>query len=146
VDKAQVHVQVQNGSGVGGRASAITSALVNDGFSLASDGGNASSASATKVYYPSTRADSAATVANALALPNSALVESSAYSEVTVVLGTDWTSGTTFGGGSSSSGSGSGTPHSAPPTTAASAPADSSLSNAATTGGCVTVNPVYIVN
>lgn len=146
VDKAQVHVQVQNGSGVGGRASAITNALVNDGFSLASDGGNASSASATKVYYPSTRADSAATVANALALPNSALVESSAYSEVTVVLGTDWTSGTTFGGGSGSSGSGSGTPHSAPPTTAASAPADSSLSNAATTGGCVTVNPVYIVN
>ena len=152
VDKAQVHVQVFNASGASGRASTIKDALVNDGFSLASVGGNATSATTTKVYYPSTRSDSAATVANALGLPTSALVESNSYSEVTVVLGADWTSGTTFGGGSGSSsgsgsGSGSGTPaSSAPPTTAASAPAVSSLSNASTTGGCVTVNPYYIVH
>jgi hypothetical protein len=147
VDKAAVHVQVFNGSGVSGRAASIRDALQNDGFSLASFGGNASPATTTKIYYPSTRSDSAATVANALGLPSSALVESNSYSQVTLVLGDDWTSGTKFGGGSGSGSSGSGGPaSSAPPTTAASAPAVSSLSNAATTGGCVPVNPVYIVH
>lgn len=146
VNKAAVHVQVLNGSGVSGRAGTVKDALVNDGFSLASVGGNSSSAATTKIYYPSTRSDSAATVAYALGLPSSAMVESSAYSEVTLVLGADWTSGTTFGGGSASgTSSGSGTTTSAPPTAAASAPAVSSLSNAATTGGCVPVNPSYIV-
>ena len=147
VDKAAVHVQVFNGSGVSGRASTIKDALVNDGFSLASVGGNASSAATTKIYYPSTRSDSAATVANALGLPTSVLVESNSYSGVTLVLGADWTSGTSFGGGSASgsSGSGSGKPATSAPPTAASAPAVSSLTNASTTGGCVPVNPVYIV-
>jgi LCP family protein required for cell wall assembly len=146
VNKAAVHVQVLNGSGVSGRATTVKDALVNDGFSLASVGGNASSAATTKIYYPSTRSDSAATVAYSLGLPSSAMVESSAYSQVTLVLGADWTSGTTFGGGSASgTSSGSGTSASTPPTTAASAPAVSSLSNAATTGGCVPVNPPYIV-
>ncbi len=148
VDKATVHVQVFNGTTVSGRAASIKEALVNDGFSDASFGGNASSAATTKIYYPSTRSDSAATVANALGLPTSALVESNSYSQVTLVIGADWTSGTTFGGGSGSGSSGSGGAGttSAPPTTAASAPAVSSLSNAATTGGCVPVNPVYIVH
>ncbi len=140
VDKAQVHVQVLNGSGVSGRASAVKDGLVADGFNLASVGGNAASTSTTKVYYPSNRADSAATVANALGMPASALVESTAYAEVTVVIGKDWTTGTTLNG-TSAGGANAG----AAPTTAASAPAVSSLSNAATTGSCVTVNPTYIV-
>ena len=145
VDKGQVHVQVFNASGVSGRAVTIKDALVNDGFSLASVGGNATSAVTTKIYYPSTRADSAATVANALGLPTSALVESNSYSGVTVVLGADWTSGTMYGGSGSAGSAAGKSVTSAPPTTAASAPAVSSLSNAATTGGCVTVNPPYIV-
>jgi hypothetical protein len=76
-------------------------------------------------------------VANVLGLPTTAMVQSNTYSQVTVVIGADWKTGTTFGaaGGSTSASS----------TTAASAPAVSSLSNAATTGGCVQVNPVYIV-
>ena len=149
VDKGQVHVQVLNASSVPGRAGTVKDGLVNDGFSFASVGGNATSAVTTKVYYPSNRADSAATVANALGLPTSALVESASYSQVTVVLGADWTSGTTFGGGSASgaSASGSGTSTtSALPTAAASAPAVSALTNASTTGGCVPVNPPYIVH
>ncbi|MBS2962181.1 LCP family protein [Actinocrinis puniceicyclus] len=143
VNKAAVRVQVLNGSGVAGRAGAIRDALSGQGFSLATVGGNAAAASATKVYYPSNRADSAAAVASALGLPNSALKESGAYSEVAVVLGTDWTSGTTFGGaGASGSGSGAG----ATPTAAASAPAVSSLSNAGDTGNtCIPVNPFYVV-
>ncbi|MGH3417760.1 MAG: hypothetical protein ACRDSS_14915, partial [Actinocrinis sp.] len=74
------------------------------------------------------------TVANALALPASALVQSSAYAEVTVVIGSDWPSGTAFGGASAG-----GTKAGATPTNAASAPSVASLSNAASTGTCVPV-------
>lgn len=138
VNDAAVHVQVFNGSGVSGRASTIKDALVNDGFSLATVAGNHAAASTTKIYYPSTRSDSAAAVQRALGVPSSAMTESNAYSEVTVVLGSDWTSGTTFGGTAAAG--------AAAPTTAASAPAVSSLSNAADSGNtCVPVNPYYIV-
>jgi hypothetical protein len=138
VNKAAVHVQVLNGSNVSGRAGTIRDALVNDGFSLASVGGNATAASATKVYYPANRSDSAAAVVAALGLPSSALTQSSTFAQVTLVLGTDWTSGNTFGGAGGTAG--------AAPSTAASAPAVSSLSNAADTGNtCITVNPHYIV-
>ena len=141
VNKAAVHVQVYNGSNTAGRAGDIRSALVNDGFSLATVAGNANPAATTKIYFPSTRSDSAAAVANALGLPGSAMTESNTYSEVTVVLGSDWTSGTTFGGGSAGSASGG-----SASAAAASAPPVSSLSNAADTGStCIPVNPFYIV-
>ena len=141
VDKAQVHVTVLNGSGASGRASSIKDALTGGGFSLASVGGNATLTSTTKIYYPSTRSDSAAAVASALGVPSSALKVSNAYSQVTVVIGSDWTSGSTFGGASagtsgSSAGAASG---------AATAPDDSSLLNASSTGGCVQVAPGDIV-
>jgi hypothetical protein len=141
VDKAAVHVTVLNGSGTTGRASAVRSALVGDGFPLATVGGNAGSAPTTKIYYPSTRSDSAATVASALGLPASALTESSSYSQVTLVIGSDWTSGATFGGGNSAAAGSS----AAPPAPAATAPADSSLLNASSVGGCVQVAPNDIV-
>ncbi len=142
VNKAAVHLQVFNGSGASGRASTVRDALVNDGFSLTTVAGNASAAKNTKIYYPSTRADSAATVAYTLGLPSSALVESNAYSQVTLVIGADWTSGTTFGAAAGPA-SGTGGSANTTPTAAASAPAVSSLLNAATTGGCVSVNPHY---
>jgi LCP family protein required for cell wall assembly len=142
VNKAEVHVSVLNGSGASGRATTIKDALVGGGFSLATVGGNATSTAATKIYYPSTRSDSAATVAAALGLPSSALSESNAYSQVTLVIGTDWTSGTTYGG---SSGTSAGGASSTAPTTAATAPDDSSLLNASSTGGCVQVAPGDIV-
>jgi len=138
VNDAAVRVQVLNGSGVSGRATTIKDALVNGGFSQATVGGNATAATATKIYYPSTKSDSAAAVQKALGLPSSALKESNAYSEVTVVLGSDWTSGTTFGGAATTGG--------AAPTTAASAPAVSSLSNASDSGNtCIPVNPFNVV-
>lgn len=141
VNDAAVRVQVFNGSGVSGRAGTIKDALVNDGFSQATVGGNHAATATTKIYYPSTRSDSAAAVQKALGVPASAMTLSNAYSEVTVVLGSDWTSGNTFGGASAAGGGAAATT-----TTAATAPAVSSLSNAADTGNtCIPVNPFYIV-
>jgi LCP family protein required for cell wall assembly len=132
---SQVHAQVLNATGVSGRASAVAQGLESGGFSSSNiSTGNASTTSKTVVYYPSNRAESAAAVAGALGIPSSQVEESSNYSEVTVVIGTDWTSGTTY---SSSSGSSS----SASPSTtaAATAPDSSSQLNASTTGQCVQV-------
>jgi LCP family protein required for cell wall assembly len=137
VNKAAVHVTVLNGTKVNGRAGTIRDALVSDGYSSSLlSTSTAASTAKTIVYYPSSKADSAATVANSLGMTTAMLKESNAYSQVTVVIGADWASGGTFGG---SSGAG------AKATTAASAPSVSSLSNAATTGTCVPVNPHYIV-
>ncbi|MBR7832010.1 LCP family protein [Actinospica durhamensis] len=136
---SEVHAQILNGTGVSGRASDLTQALVSAGFSSGDlSTGNASSTAKTVVYYPSGRADSAAAVADALGIPSSQVVESSSYSEVTVVVGTDWTSGTTYPASASGASSAA--------TTAASAPSESSALNAATTGQCVQVAPDDIVN
>jgi LCP family protein required for cell wall assembly len=139
VNKAAVHVEVKNGTSVNGRAGDIRTALASGGFSSSLISTTTALATAkTVVYYPSTKADSAATVANTLGLPTSAMKESGTVSQVTVVIGADWTSGNSFGAaGSTSTG--------ATATAAASAPSVSSLSNASTTGTCVTVNPYYIV-
>ena len=77
----------------------IKAALVTDGFALATVGGNMTKTTATKIYYPSTRADSAAAVAKALAVPTANLTLSNTYTEVTVVVGTDWTTGNTYPAG-----------------------------------------------
>jgi len=120
---SEVHAQILNGTGVSGRASTVSQALVSGGFSSANlSTGDANSTSKTMVYYPSGRSDSAAAVADALGIPSSQVQESSSYSEVTVVVGSDWTSGTTYTSTSSSSGS-TGT---STATTAATAPSESS--------------------
>ena len=138
---SQVHAQILNGTGVSGRASTVSQALVSGGFSSSNIGtGNASTTSKTIVYYPANRADSAAAVAGALGIPSSQVQESSNYSEVTVVIGTDWTSGTTYSSTSSSASP------STSATSAATAPSSSSQLNAATTGQCVQVASNDIVN
>ena len=140
---SEVHAQVLNGTGVSGRASTVAQALVSSGFTSADIAtGNASTTSKTVVYYPSGRSDSASAVANALGIPSSQVEESSNYSEVTVVVGTDWTSGTTY---SSTSSSSSASP-STSGTTAATAPSSSSQLNASTTGQCVQVASGDIVS
>lgn len=130
---SQVHAQILNATGVSGRASAIAQALESGGFSSSNlTTGNKSTTSKTMVYYPSGRSDSAAAVAGALGIPTSQVQESSNYSTVTVVIGTDWTSGTTYASTSSSSSA-------SPSSSAASAPDSSSALNASTTGQCVQV-------
>jgi LCP family protein required for cell wall assembly len=138
---SEVHAQVLNGTGVAGRASAVEQGLESGGFSESNlSTGNADTTAQTVVYYPSDRAQSAAAVAGALGIPSSQVQESSNYSEVTVVIGTDWTSGTTYSSTSSSSGASPST------SAAASAPSSSSELNAATTGECVQVASGDILN
>jgi LCP family protein required for cell wall assembly len=137
VDIAAVHAAIENGSGIGGRASTVHDALVSDGFSSSGlTTGNASQpASTTVVYYPSGRAESAAAVAGALEIPSSAVHESTSYSEVTVVIGKDWASGSVYSGSGGSSSSGT----SGAPTTVASAPPDSSEATNAAQADCMQI-------
>lgn len=138
---SQVHAQILNTTGVTGRASALAQALASDGFSSSNlSTGNASATSKTVVYYPSGRSDSAAAVASALGIPSAQVRQSGAYSEVTVLVGADWTSGTSYPATATASGSAS-----AGATGAASAPSSSSQLNASTTGQCVQVAPNDIV-
>jgi LCP family protein required for cell wall assembly len=137
VDKSSVSVQVLNANGVGGRAAAIVNALQSDGFTKAQSGGDASAAQTTEVYYPSGDQAQAQAVAASLRLTTAQVQESSNYQQVTVVLGKDFESGTTYsapaasGGSSGSSGSGG----------TASAPADSHVSNATDSAGeCIPVH------
>ena len=132
---SQVHAQILNTTNVSGRASALAQALAADGFSSGNlSTGNTSATSKTVVYYPSGRSDSAAAVASALGIPSAQVQQSGAYSQVTVVVGSDWTSGTTYPATASSSGKAS-----AGASSAASAPSSSSELNASTTGQCVQV-------
>ncbi len=136
VNKAAVHVMVSNGSGVSGRAAAVKSGLESEGFTGADiSTGNAAASAKTAVYYPSTRADSAAAVAGALGIPASAMHESAGYSQVTVIIGTDWSSGAAYGAGGSG-----GTGARAPSTAVASSPPSSSLlTNGADSKACMYV-------
>ena len=141
---SEVHAQVLNATGVSGRASTVAQALVSGGFSASNiSTGNAETTPLTVVYYPSDRAQSASAVAEALGIPSSQVQESSYYSEVTVLIGKDWTSGTTYSSTSSSSSAGSASPSTS---AAASAPTSSSELNAATTGECVQVASGDIVS
>ncbi len=142
VNKAGVNVSVLNGTGVTGRAGAIKTALTGSGFSGSLISANStSSTDATAVYYPASRADSASAVASALGIPASAMHLSGNYAQVTVVIGKDWTSGTTFGTASSGGTSGG---SSAPSTAVASSPpATSLLTNGSDSKTCMPIQPAY---
>jgi len=150
VNKAAVRVLINNGSSIRGRAAAIRTALVGGGFSGSLlTTGNADPTGTTALYYPANRADSAAVVAAALGIPSAAMHESGGSKQVTVVIGSDWPSGTTFQAGAASgggvgSGSGSGSSGGAggaqSAATVASSPPDNSLmTNGADAKACVYV-------
>ncbi|MEV0639990.1 LCP family protein [Streptomyces sp. NPDC050619] len=83
---------------VSGRAGAIAEALVNKGFAQAAkDTSTALSEARTVVRYPSAdlRGD-AQRVAKSLGIPVSSVQRSTDVSGVTVVVGADWRSGTTY--------------------------------------------------
>ena len=99
VPAADIAVRVQNGTAVSGRASAVETALVNQGYSSESSVGDAPGAAVTTTLgYPASEAQQAKQVASSLGLPGSALKQG-ADSQLTLVIGADWTSGTTFPGG-----------------------------------------------
>ncbi|MGJ5749142.1 LytR family transcriptional attenuator [Streptomyces puniciscabiei] len=102
VPASQIAVTVENGTTVTGRASDIATALTDQGFSSATTTANAPSpATTTSLTYGTGQKDEAQTAAKALGLPSSHLKQGTGTG-LTLVIGSDWPSGTSFPGGSSS--------------------------------------------
>ncbi|WP_280688052.1 LCP family protein [Kitasatospora sp. GAS204B] len=110
--KSEIAVHVKNGSGVTGRASDLADALKTAGYSSLTAGttlvGNADT---SEVTYTAGREADAQEVAASVGLPATA-VKPGTGPGITLVIGKDWTSGTTFG---SAPASGAGTAAQAPP-------------------------------
>ncbi|WP_393075819.1 LCP family protein [Streptomyces sp. LN704] len=101
VPAARIAVTVENGTGISGRASAVAGALIDRGFSSGTTTGNAPGGAArTTLTYGTGKKAEAQTAARALGLSSSHL-EQGTGSGLTLVIGTDWTSGTAFPGGAS---------------------------------------------
>ncbi|MEW2626179.1 LCP family protein [Streptomyces sp. NPDC048106] len=101
VPAARIAVTIENGTAVTGRASAIATALTDQGFSSGTTTANAPSPSeTTTLTYGDGQEGEAQTVAKALGLSGSHLKQGTGTG-LTLVIGGDWTSGTTFPGGSS---------------------------------------------
>ncbi|MFI9568539.1 LCP family protein [Streptomyces rishiriensis] len=100
----RIAVQVHNGTStsaqgaVRGRATAVTQALAAKGFTEAvADTSAATAVAKTVVSYPSDDLQGdALAVAKALGVPASQVKKSTGVSGVTVVVGADWRSGTTY--------------------------------------------------
>ncbi|WP_249126070.1 LCP family protein [Streptomyces sp. A2-16] len=102
VPASEIAVTVENGTEITGRASDVANALTGQGFSSATTTANAPSpATTTTLTYGTGHKAEAQTAAKALGLPTSHLREGTGGG-LTLVIGSDWTSGTTFPGGSSS--------------------------------------------
>ncbi|MFJ8057470.1 LCP family protein [Streptomyces sp. NPDC096142] len=123
VPASEIAVTVENGTTVTGRASAIATALTGQGFNSGTTTVNAPSAAATTTltYGPGQKAE-AQTVAEALVLPSSRLKQGTGTG-LTLVIGGDWTSGTSYPGATSS-------PTSPSSSSSASGDAQAAVSNA----------------
>ncbi|MET9087013.1 LCP family protein [Streptomyces sp. NPDC004237] len=96
VPAAQIAVTVENGTDITGRASAIANSLISQGFSTGTTTANApTSATTTTVTYGSGDKAQAQTVAKALDVPSSH-IKAGSGTGVILVIGSDWTSGTTY--------------------------------------------------
>ncbi|WP_177240151.1 LCP family protein [Streptomyces monashensis] len=101
VNTAQIAVKVENGTGIGGRASDIATALTGKGFGSGTTA-NAPGATTTTLTYGPGEKPQAQAVAGTLGLPSSHLKQGTGTG-LTLVIGSDWPSGTTYGSGSGSS-------------------------------------------
>ncbi|MFF7632538.1 LCP family protein [Kitasatospora sp. NPDC008050] len=111
--KSEIAVHVKNGSGSAGRAGEIATALKEAGYNSGTSAANAVATSETsEVTYTAGREADAQEVAASVGLPASA-VKPGEGPGITLVIGKDWTSGTTFGS-APAGGSGNGAPASAP--------------------------------
>jgi hypothetical protein len=100
---SQIAVTVENGTTITGRASTVASALTGQGFSSGTTTANArSSAATTTLSYGAGQEAEAQTAAKALGLPSSHLKQGTGTG-LTLVIGSDWPSGTSYPGGTSSS-------------------------------------------
>lgn len=134
---ARLGVLVQNGTGsssqaaVPGRARTIAEALVSEGYSRATaDTTPPPSQDKTVIEYPSADLQGDAQgVAKALGLPASAVKQTTSVSGVTLLLGADWRTGTTF-------------PKQSKPK-AGDVPSNADAINGADKGGCMEVYGPY---
>ncbi|GGM23722.1 transcriptional regulator [Streptomyces fumigatiscleroticus] len=96
--RSRIAVNVRNGTGITGRASAVAGALTAEGFSSDTTAGNASTpAAVTTLTYGAGLRDEARTAAAALGLPDSRL-KAGDGTGLTLVIGADWPSGDTYPG------------------------------------------------
>ncbi|WP_435896678.1 LCP family protein [Pseudarthrobacter oxydans] len=95
-DKAVQPVTVANGTGVPGRALEIVQALISGGFTQAGQF-EATAVEQSVVYYGTDFADVAADVAAVLGIPAAQMVPAPNIAGVQVYLGTDFTTGITYG-------------------------------------------------
>ncbi|MEU7424817.1 LCP family protein [Streptomyces sp. NPDC040750] len=101
VPASRIAVTVENGTPITGRASAVATALTGRGFSSGTTTANAPSpATTTTLTYGTGQKAEARTVAEALGLPASHLKQGTGTG-LTLVLGSDWTSGSGYPGGGS---------------------------------------------
>jgi LCP family protein required for cell wall assembly len=97
--KSEIAVHVRNGSGITGRAADVADALKAAGYNPGTGATNASGSDATsEVTYTAGREADAQEVAASVGLPASA-VKPGTGPGITLVIGKDWPSGTSFGGG-----------------------------------------------
>ncbi|WP_416977336.1 LCP family protein [Streptomyces sp. T028] len=102
VPASRIAVTVENGTGITGRASEVAGALTDAGFGSGTSTANAPSpAATTTLTYGTGRKGEAQTTAKTLGLPSSHLKQGSGTG-LTLVIGSDWPSGTTYPGGTSS--------------------------------------------
>jgi hypothetical protein len=95
-------VTVENGTGITGRASVVAAALTGKGFSPRTTTANApASAPTTTLTYGTGQKGEALTAAKALGLSASHLKQGTGPGLV-LVVGSDWSSGSTYPGGASS--------------------------------------------
>jgi hypothetical protein len=104
VPPSSVAVRVRNGAAVDGvlvkgRASAVAGELTDRGFSKRTSAVTGTPAATTSVTYPAGRSAQAQAVAKALGIPAKYLRESASATGIVLVVGSDWTTGTTFPGG-----------------------------------------------
>ncbi|MGW5479154.1 LCP family protein [Streptomyces sp. NPDC004008] len=97
VDPAQIAVTIENGTTIPGRASRLATTLTDKGFSQDTTTANAPSAAAatTTLTYGTGQKPQAQAVAKALGLPSSHLKQGIG-SSLTLVIGSDWPSGTSY--------------------------------------------------
>ncbi|MFG2784067.1 LCP family protein [Streptomyces prunicolor] len=102
VPAAQIAVTVENGTSISGRASTVATSLIDGGFSSDTTTGNAGAgATTTTLTYGSGQKAQAQTVAGAIGLASSHLKQGSGTG-LTLVIGSDWPSGTTYPGATAS--------------------------------------------
>ncbi|MFE9424706.1 LCP family protein [Kitasatospora sp. NPDC006697] len=106
--KADITVHVKNASGVGNRATELSDALKSAGFGPGTGPANAAEPQETsEVTYTAGREADAQEVAASVGLPASA-VKPGEGPGISLVIGKDWPSGTTFGAAASGSAGGAG--------------------------------------